>query len=95
MLAPFSIAMFSYSTSPVIRAARRHLADLEDQAARMTRPQLDLFNASQEAMSTPEPEAQLHPALARMADIKPDELTPRDALDLLYELKRLAEGDAR
>ncbi len=86
------VAQLAGVPAPVIRAARRHLADLEEQAARVTRPQLDLFNARAQPMVTPEPEPQLHPALARMAEIKPDELTPRGALDLLYELKRLAEG---
>ena len=86
------VAQLAGVPAPVIRAARRHLADLEEQAARMTRPQLDLFNASPAPMVTPEPEPQLHPALARMAEIKPDELTPRAALDLLYEIKRLADG---
>jgi DNA mismatch repair protein MutS len=32
-----------------------------------------------------------HPLLARMAELQPDELTPREALDLLYDLKRLGE----
>jgi len=88
------VAQLAGVPTPVIRAARRHLADLEEQAARMTRPQLDLFNASAQAHVTPEPEPQVHPALARMAGIKPDELTPRDALDLLYELKGLADAGA-
>ena len=28
----------------------------------------------------------------RLADILPDELTPREALDLIYELKTLTQG---
>ena len=74
----------------VIRAARRHLVDLEEQAARMTRPQLDLFGATATPPVTAEAPALLHPALARLAELKPDELTPRAALDLVYELKGLA-----
>ena len=85
------VAQLAGVPPPVIRAARRHLADLEEQAARMTRPQLDLFNASPAPTVTPEPEPHMHPALARLAEIKPDELTPRAALDLLYEIKRLAD----
>ena len=85
------VAQLAGVPAPVIRAARRHLADLEEQAARVTRPQLDLFNARAQPTVTPEPEPQVHAALTRLAQIKPDELTPRGALDLLYELKRLAE----
>jgi len=35
----------------------------------------------------------LHPVLARLQALAPDELAPKQALDLLYELKRLAEGE--
>jgi DNA mismatch repair protein MutS len=85
------VAQLAGVPAPVIRAARRHLADLEDQAARMTRPQLDLFSAGPPATAAAEPEPSLPPALALLADLKPDELTPRAALDLVYELKRMAD----
>jgi DNA mismatch repair protein MutS len=73
----------------VIRAARKHLTDLEDQAARLTRPQLDLFASNDaviKAADEPAAAAPDHPMLERLRAIKPDELTPRAALDLLYEL---------
>jgi DNA mismatch repair protein MutS len=40
----------------------------------------------------PEPEAEplSHPVLTELADIDPDSLTPREALERLYSLKRLA-----
>jgi DNA mismatch repair protein MutS len=88
------VAQLAGVPAPVIRAARRHLTDLEDQAARMTRPQLDLFAAGAPTPAAPAPEPALPPALALLADLKPDELTPRAALDLVYELKRLANGSA-
>jgi DNA mismatch repair protein MutS len=85
------VAQLAGVPAAVIRAARKHLADLEDQAARMTRPQMDLFGAPAPGPSVEEPAAPpADPALARLADIRPDELTPRAALDLLYELKALA-----
>ncbi len=34
-----------------------------------------------------------HRALERLVEINPDELTPREALDLLYELKKLSEDE--
>jgi DNA mismatch repair protein MutS len=67
----------------VIRNARRHLAALEQQAAGHS-VQGDLF-----AGATPEPDAAGHPALDRLRASALDELSPKAALDLLFELKRL------
>jgi DNA mismatch repair protein MutS len=76
----------------VIKAARKHLARLESQALDTT-PQLDLF-----ALPCVEPEDEA-PAqatdgggalLAALAAIDPDALTPREALEQLYQLKRLS-----
>jgi len=80
----------------VIRAARKHLTDLEEQAARVTRPQLDLFASNDaviKAVDT-EPKGQEHPLLERLRAVKPDELTPRAALDILYELHQGLDKDA-
>lgn len=33
-----------------------------------------------------------HPALERLLELDPDDLKPRDALDLLYELHTLARS---
>ena len=76
----------------VIKAARKHLARLEAQALDTT-PQLDLFAAPCEEAEEAAPPAAaavdegLRDALAA---IDPDALTPREALERLYELKRLA-----
>ncbi len=70
----------------VIKNARRYLTALEQQAAANSN-QGDLFaNAAQ---PEPEAEAEPHPALERLERIAPDELTPKAALDLLFELKKL------
>jgi len=76
----------------VIKAARKHLARLESQALHST-PQLDLF-----ALPCVEPEPAPANAAAppnallaaALAAIDPDALSPREALDQLYQLKRLA-----
>jgi DNA mismatch repair protein MutS len=47
---------------------------------------LPLFSA---ARRRPEPEPPPSAVDALMHEIRPDELTPREALDLLYQLKRL------
>jgi DNA mismatch repair protein MutS len=74
----------------VIKAARKHLARLESQALDAT-PQLDLFalpcvEADDDIAPAPENSA-LFDALAA---IDPDALTPREALEQLYQLKRMA-----
>ena len=67
----------------VTRAAKRYLLQLEEQS--LTRGgQTDLF-----AGATPVPESEPHPALDLLATIRPDELSPKEALELLYKLKSL------
>ncbi|MFL6708023.1 MAG: DNA mismatch repair protein MutS, partial [Massilia sp.] len=75
----------------VIKAARKHLARLESQALDTT-PQLDLFalpcvDDAETAAENPAGEDALRAALAA---VDPDSLSPREALEQLYQLKRLA-----
>ena len=72
----------------VIKRARTHLRRLEEQSAGDTSPQLGLF--ASEVASEPEL-AEPSASDKKLAQIKPDELTPRQALDLLYELKNLSD----
>jgi DNA mismatch repair protein MutS len=74
----------------VIARAREILSALE-QGEEGTKPKaliddLPLFSATR-APEPPKP--QTPPALERLAQINPDELTPREALDLMYELRAL------
>ena len=69
----------------VVRAARRHLAQLETHL-RPAGAQPDLFAAAPAA-----PAAEAHPALAALDAIRPDELTPKEALDALYRLRKLLD----
>ncbi len=69
---------------PVILAAKQRLYQLENSAATTKPP----------GKPTPEPqlglfEPQPHPATERLATINPDDLTPRQALEALYQLKQL------
>ena len=65
----------------VIERARQRLLELEQQTGAgdggQRTPQLSLF------------EQAAHPVLDRLDRIEPDHVTPRQALDLLYELKQL------
>ena len=71
----------------VVREAQRYLAQLETHAAAQ-RPQADLF-APPPAGQSPEP-APSHPALEALRALDPDALTPRNALQRLYDLVRQA-----
>ncbi len=82
------VAQLAGVPAAVIRAARKHLTDLEEQAARVTRPQRDLFATNDARVSEPATQpASEHPFMERLRSLKPDELTPREALDALYALK--------
>ena len=70
----------------VISIARKYLVKLE-QGSIARQPQGDLFakSASETGM---QPE---HPALKRLREVTPDELSPRQALERLYEMKKMME----
>ena len=69
----------------VIRQARKYLQILEEQSL-VRGGQNDLFAG---ASRTVEPEPPSDPVREELARINPDELSPREALDLLYRLKKL------
>ena len=70
----------------VIQSARQRLMLLESQSA-AANPQGDLFAP----MPTRDTQTVSHPALDQLAQVKPDELSPRQALDALYQLKGLLD----
>jgi DNA mismatch repair protein MutS len=70
----------------VIRAARKRLAELEEHGL-AAGPQRDMFIAGHgnaPAAST----AEENPVLIALRELNPDALTPREALELLYRLRR-------
>ena len=81
------VAQLAGIPSAVIRAAKKHLVTLEqDSLARDRQP--DLFSAT--PVATPEPEPACDPALLeKLRALDPDALTPKQALDALYDLRRL------
>ena len=71
--------------SAVVQHARAALAALESQSEQH-RHQVDLF--------APPPvsnDAEPHPLQQALQQIDPDALSPREALDQLYQLKKLAQ----
>ena len=75
----------------VIKRARTRLRELEDSARRhadQVMSQLSLFDMEPEE---PAPPIQQQAALDALKKIKPDEMTPKQALDELYRLILLLE----
>ncbi|TFW70549.1 DNA mismatch repair protein MutS [Methylotenera oryzisoli] len=80
------VAQLAGIPKPVISAAKRKLAQLElNQVANQDAsavPQVDMFMVNEQAADAP-----LHPVLAELESLQVDDLTPKQALDMLYRLK--------
>ena len=86
------VAQLAGIPQPVIRSARKHLADLEAHSLQST-PQFDLFSSNNvvpEIEDLPITPAE-SPLLLAIDAIDPDSLSPREALEALYQLKSLAK----
>ncbi len=77
------VAALAGVPNEVIRNAKKQLRALEQNSAAQN-PQGDLFTA---VPDVPEPEE--HPVLGALRDVQPDELSPKAALEKLYQLKKL------
>jgi DNA mismatch repair protein MutS len=90
------VAQLAGVPQTVIKAARKHLAALEAHSIQQT-PQFDLFSSniiSDEAVvedDEPQASPEVLVVMEALADINPDTLSPREALDVLYRLKSMAE----
>ena len=91
-----AVAKLAGLPNRALKAAQKHLDELEAQAAAV-RPQLDIFSMMPSENRVEEEEIEcadnpLADALVEaLAQIQPDNLTPREALDALYRLKQMAE----
>ncbi len=77
------VAALAGVPNDVIRTAKKQLLKLEQNSAAQN-PQGDLFDKTPEP---PEPEEP--PALQTLRNLQPDELSPKEALETLYQLKKL------
>jgi DNA mismatch repair protein MutS len=86
------VAKLAGVPAEAIRRAKGYLARLDKFSAAGS-SQADLFAAPGVAPATDEPAATLSPEAtalaARLAELDPDAMTPRDALAALYELRKL------
>ena len=79
------VAQLAGVPSAVVRAAKKHLAKLEEEAA-SRHPQGDLFAANPKTQ-----EQTAHPVIEAIRETDPDALSPRQALELVYRLKKLSD----
>ncbi len=77
------VAALAGVPNDVIRAAKKQLLKLEQNSAAQN-PQGDLFDKIPEP---PEPEE--HPLVSALRALQPDELSPKEALERIYQLKKL------
>jgi len=69
----------------VVNAAKRKLTQLENNQVETSSAQPDMFTVD----ALPK-EVAVHPVVSELEMIKPDDLTPRQALEMLYKLKNIA-----
>ncbi len=78
------VAQLAGMPKPVLTAAKRKLSQLENNQLQQNQDQPDMFAAS----DLPE-EAPPHEVVSAIETVQPDDLTPKQALELLYKLKGL------
>jgi DNA mismatch repair protein MutS len=76
------VAQLAGIPKSVVASAKRKLQQLENQTVTAGTSQMDLF-----ANNASETEIPLHPVVSVLESVSPDELTPKQALELLYHLK--------
>lgn len=83
------VAQLAGVPSVVIRAARKYLAALEAHSMQSS-SQFDLFAVTQSSIVDDVVEEEItHPAIDALMQVEPDTLSPREALDILYQLKKM------
>jgi DNA mismatch repair protein MutS len=78
------VAQLAGIPRPVITAAKKKLAQLEVHQVASNSPQPDMFTVNESEAELP-----VHPVVVELESIQADDLTPKQALDLLYKLKEL------
>lgn len=82
------VAALAGIPSTVVRDAKRRLRALENREITGGSAQDDLFASLPE----PEPAQVSHPALTQLGELDPDSMSPREALEALYTLKKCIAG---
>ena len=80
------VAQLAGIPKSVVAAAKRKLIQLENNQVANNTAQPDMF-----MLSAPEVNLPIHPAIRELEATQADDLTPKQALDLLYKLKALLD----
>ncbi len=87
------VAALAGVPGPVIKLARKHLKKLEQDSLK-EKAQLDLFaDAPNIDIEEQEQMVREHPVMTILDSISPDDLSPREALEQLYRLKKTADDN--
>jgi DNA mismatch repair protein MutS len=78
------VAQLAGIPKSVVASAKRKLAQLENNQLSHNHNQHDMFSVKVEEVEAPQ-----HPVLAELEAIRPDDLTPKEALNLIYKLQAL------
>jgi DNA mismatch repair protein MutS len=79
------VAQLAGIPKSVVNAAKRKLTQLENSQVAASLEQPDMF-----VLDTQPKEVEPHPVVSELEIIQPDDLTPRQALEMLYRLKKIA-----
>ncbi len=86
------VARLAGMPPPLVRQAQATLRKLEDQQ-QAHQTQIDLFAAPLPEASSPVPRTEPSSALTELiSQLNPDQLSPREALEVLYQIKKLQAG---
>ncbi|MDT8408529.1 MAG: DNA mismatch repair protein MutS [Wenzhouxiangellaceae bacterium] len=81
------VARLAGLPGPVLKRAQAHLERLENEAGNAQSAQMSLFSKAGRGQPEPESESALpDPVRQMLAEIEPDTLSPREALEVLYRL---------
>jgi DNA mismatch repair protein MutS len=80
------VAQLAGIPKSVVAAAKRKLVQLENNQLANNTAQPDMFMVSEAVLDLP-----MHPVISELDAIQADDLTPKQALDLLYKLKALVD----
>ncbi|MCK5718518.1 MAG: DNA mismatch repair protein MutS [Thiomargarita sp.] len=78
------VALLAGVPKQVVEQAKKHLKQLEEQKLQTTVQQSNLFKPTEPKVSF-----KPHPIVDKITAISPEDITPKQALDLIYELKKL------
>lgn len=80
------VAQLAGIPKSVVATAKRKLAQLENNQQSQNHNQPDMFSVNVQEVEAPQ-----HPVVAELEAIQPDDLTPKQALELLYKLQSLLQ----